>query len=140
MQKTKILIVDDDKNYLDSMLRTLRNPKLDFDLATSGKDALSLLEKHEYALILLDVSMLGFNGFKVAEAIRSSTKSQHIPIIFITGNYIEEHFQFKGYELGAIDYLFKPVNSHILKSKIDVLVKMHELKVSLQQEMEKYNT
>jgi len=95
--------------------------------------ALSFLLEKDFALVLLDVQMPGMDGFEVAELMRMNKKTQAIPIIFITAISKDQQFVFKGYETGAVDYLFKPVDAFILSSKVDVFIDLWLQKQILEQ-------
>ena len=133
MTTTKILIVDDRPENLLTLERLLDSPNLEIIKAQSGEEALALTLDHEFALVLLDVKMPGMDGYEVAELMRSSRKTKGIPIIFVTAERQCDHLLFKGYELGAVDYLFKPLNSVVLKSKVAVFIELFRQKVELQQ-------
>src|SRR5262249_15920965 len=116
-EKVNILIVDDQPQNLLVLEALLGNLGQNLIRATSGRQALKLVLEYEFALILLDVQMPRIDGFETAELIPQREKSRHTPIIFLTAfSKNEEHF-FKGYSVGAIDYLTKPVVPEILRSK-----------------------
>lgn len=123
---TNILIVDDTKANLISLEAILEGDNLKIITAYNGNDALKILLKRKIDIILLDIQMPGMNGFEVAELMRANNKTKDIPIIFITAINKEEEHIFKGYELGAVDYLYKPISNEILKSKVKVFVKLNE--------------
>lgn len=120
----KILIVDDVEANLLSFKAILARPGLELYEANSGSLALKILMKEEIDIILLDVQMPDINGFEVAQLMRENIRTMSIPIIFITANDKEEHYMFKGYELGAVDYLYKPISNRLLKSKVKVFVQL----------------
>ncbi|USK71355.1 PAS domain S-box protein [Peribacillus asahii] len=125
-QKVNILMVDDHPENLLALEAVLSSPNYNLVCATSGKEALKCLLKQEFAVILLDVQMPGLNGFETAKLIRARAKTKHTPIIFITAiSQDREHVE-RGYSVGAIDYIFKPFQPEILKSKIGKFVEMHE--------------
>jgi diguanylate cyclase (GGDEF)-like protein len=123
---TNILIVDDTKANLISLEAILEGEDLNVLTASNGNDALKILLKGKIDIILLDVQMPGMNGFEVAELMRANNKTKYIPIIFITAINKEEEYIFKGYELGAVDYLYKPISNEILRSKVKVFIKLNE--------------
>ncbi len=94
--------------------------------ARSGDDALRALLKDDFAVILLDVQMPGLDGFETAELIRARERSRAVPIIFVTAISKERHHVFRGYETGAVDYLFKPLDPVVLRSKVEVFVESYE--------------
>lgn len=95
--------------------------------ATSGREALKQVLRHDFAVILLDVNMPGLDGLETAALIRSRTKSAHVPIIFITADYTDEVRTSKGYSLGAVDYMISPVVPEILRTKVKVFVDLYLL-------------
>jgi two-component system cell cycle response regulator len=131
-EKVNILIVDDRKENLLAMEALLESPDLRIIKAESGNQALGLMLEFDFALILLDVQMPEMDGFEVAELMRGKEKTRHIPILFITAINKEEKYVFKGYEKGAVDYLFKPINPHVLKSKVNVFLELHRKKLELE--------
>jgi signal transduction histidine kinase len=125
--RSKILLVDDREDNLISIEAILGTDKYQFVKANSGRQALKiLLQEYDFAMILMDVQMPNLNGFETATLIYEREKLKHIPIIFITAhNYGEENI-FKGYETGAIDYIYKPINPALLKAKVSVLVELYQ--------------
>ena len=121
--KVKILLVDDNPDNLVSIEAALDTLNEDLVLARSGTDALRYLLENDFAAILLDVKMPDMDGFETAELIRSRKRSQHTPILFLTAYRNEEHL-FRGYDLGAVDFLFKPIVPEILRSKVAVFVEL----------------
>jgi signal transduction histidine kinase/DNA-binding response OmpR family regulator len=119
-----ILLVDDRPENLLSLENLIKSPELNIMKANSGNEALGLMLRHEFALVLLDVQMPEMDGFEVAHLMRSSSKTRHIPIIFITAINKEPRHVFKGYKSGAVDYLFKPLNPEILRSKVNVFIEL----------------
>lgn len=129
----KILVVDDRPENLLAIEGVLDRPDLSIITATSGNDALGLVLEHTFALILLDVQMPGMDGFEVAELLRGSEKTRQIPIIFLTAISKDEPHVFNGYEKGAVDYLFKPLDPLILRSKVNVFVELFRQREKLWQ-------
>ncbi len=119
-----ILIVDDRPENLLVLEGLLEDFNCNIVKATSGNEALGLMLGYEFALVLLDIQMPEMDGFEVAEFMRGSERTRHIPIIFVTAIYKEQKYMFKGYELGALDYLFKPIEPIILKSKVSVFLEL----------------
>jgi len=132
--KMNILIVDDRPENLLVLESILEDLHLNIIKATSGNEALGLMLEHEFALVLLDVQMPGMDGFETAELMRGSEKTRHIPIIFVTAINKNEKCMFKGYEIGAVDYLFKPIEPLILKSKVKVFIELHRQKMLLKKQ------
>jgi hypothetical protein len=121
--RMKILLVDDTPENLVSLEAALAGLQEDLVLAQSGKEALRHLLHDDFAAILLDVRMPEMDGFETAELIRSRPRSRQIPILFLTGYRNEEHL-FRGYDLGAVDFLFKPIVPEVLRSKVAVFVEL----------------
>ncbi len=130
----KILLVDDRPDNLFVLESILKSPELTLIKATSGNEALSLVLEHDFALALLDVQMPVMNGFETAELLRGFEKTKHIPIIFITAINKEEKFIFKGYQSGAVDYLFKPLHPDILKSKVNIFLDLYRQQKMLEKQ------
>jgi PAS domain S-box-containing protein len=121
--RVKILLVDDTPENLISLEAALEGLGQELVLANSGMEALRHLLDNDYAAILLDVKMPDMDGFQTAELIRSRKRSRHTPILFLTGYKSDEHL-FRGYDLGAVDFLFKPIVPEILRSKVGVFVEL----------------
>lgn len=116
----KFLLVDDIEENLVALEALLRRDDLEILKARSGAGALELLLVHEVALAFVDVQMPEMDGFELAELMRGTERTKHVPIIFITAGARDPQRVFKGYESGAVDFLFKPIDPHVLKSKADV--------------------
>ncbi len=129
----KILIVDDEPNNLRVYERTLASLALDIVKANSGQEALAVAHKYDFALILMDVQMPCMDGFEAASLILQHPKTCHIPIIFITAFARDETFEFKGYATGAVDYLVKPINEDVVRSKVAIFLELHKEKQLLNQ-------
>lgn len=137
-----ILLVDDREENLYALEKTLQNDHLKMIKALSGEEALKIALKEDISLILLDVQMPGMDGFEVAEILSGSNKTKNIPIIFITAISKEKEFILKGYEKGAVDYIPKPVDSDLLKTKVDLFLKLfdqHRELEKAQKELENAN-
>lgn len=132
--KIKILLVDDNRNNLVALESILESRDILLYSVTSGSQALELILEHEFALVLLDVQMPDMDGFETAELMRGSERSKHIPIIFITAISKEQKYVFQGYKAGAVDYLFKPIEPEILKSKVDVFLDLYRQKRIIRQQ------
>ena len=140
MQTPKVLLVNDDPASLyalESLLTDAVEQQI-YELVTagSGKEALREVLRHEFAVILLDVSMPGMDGFETAEAIHSHPRSASVPIIFITAHYADEMNRLRAYQTGAADYLFTPVIPQILQAKVAVFVDMAVKNMQLQTKSE----
>ena len=124
--KKKILLVDDREDNLFSMETILEPDGYDLIKATSGRQALKiLLVEFDFALILMDVKMPNLNGFETAALIYEREKLKHIPIVFITANTYGEENMFKGYRMGAVDYIYKPINPELLRTKVSVFIDLY---------------
>ena len=123
----KILVVDDDERNLLALSEVLGSIAK-VVTAASGHDALRLLMKQDFAVILLDVFMPGIDGYETAALIRDREQTSRIPIIFLSAVNKETEHLVKGYEMGAVDYVFKPVDPLILKSKVSVFVDLYNMR------------
>lgn len=129
MEKTiKILAVDDKPENLFALEASLDFPNVDVVKASSGNEALTLVLENDFALVLLDVQMPDMDGFETAELMRSNPATKHIPIIFVTAISVEQKHVFRGYEAGAVDYLFKPIDPEILTSKVAIFCELFRVK------------
>lgn len=124
--RINILMVDDSPTNLLALESILRAPDRNLIRASSGEDALRYLLDNEAAVVLLDVYMPGIDGLQTAELIRRREKSRDIPIIFLTANTTGQTHLSRGYSLGAVDYIVKPVDAAILKSKVAVFVELYK--------------
>jgi signal transduction histidine kinase len=124
LESTKVLIVDDIAENLVALEALLRRDGVQSVCARSGAEALELLLTHDVAIALVDVQMPEMDGFELAELMRGTARTKHVPIIFITAGAHDPGRVFKGYETGAVDFLFKPVDPQILKAKIDVFLEL----------------
>jgi PAS domain S-box-containing protein len=119
-----ILLVDDETRNLDVLESILASPELNLVRAKTAEDALLALVHDEFACIVLDIQMPSMSGLELARLIKTRKRSQHIPIIFLTAYFLEEKDILQGYGVGAVDYLTKPINPQILKSKVGVFVEL----------------
>lgn len=122
-ERTKLLLVDDDRDNLLALQAVLEPLGQELMLASSGLEALRLCLDHDFAAMLLDIRMPEMDGFETAELIRARKRSSHTPILFLTGYRSDEQL-FRGYDLGAVDFLFKPIVPEILQSKVAVFVEL----------------
>lgn len=136
MIQQKILLVDDEPANLVSLEAILEDEGRELLKAGSGPEALKLLLREDVSLVLLDVQMPEMDGFEVAELMRNRKNTQNIPIIFVTAISKEDQYVFKGYQVGAVDYLFKPLDPTILKSKVDFFLKLDRERRELQEKLE----
>src|SRR6187200_768577 len=124
--EAKILVVDDRADNLISIEAILEKDNYSVVKANSGKAALKvLLTDHDFSLILMDVQMPELNGYETATIIYERDKLKNIPIVFITANNYDEDFMFKGYRMGGVDYIYKPINPELLRAKVAVFVELY---------------
>src|SRR4029077_2309896 len=124
-ERINILLVDDEPRNLTVLETILDDPAYQLVRAESGDQALLSLIAAEFALILLDIHMPGMSGFELAQMIKQRKKSASIPIIFLTAHYNEDRHVLEGYQTGAVDYLLKPINSAIVRSKVAVFAELY---------------
>ena len=129
----RILIVDDDHRNLLALSETL-NPLAEVTCVSSGKDALRELLKHEFAVILLDVYMPEMDGYETAAIIRERPQTAQVPIIFLSAVNKETSHLMRGYEMGAVDYVFKPVDPVILRTKVGVFVDLYNARNQVEEQ------
>lgn len=130
-----ILVVDDIAQNLVALEAVLARPGIVILKASSGAEALEILLTHDVALALLDVQMPQMDGFELAELIRGSARTRDIPLIFLTAATREPSYSFRGYEAGAVDFLFKPIDVKALQSKVQVLVQLYQQKRELSSQL-----
>ncbi|WP_020654972.1 hybrid sensor histidine kinase/response regulator [Massilia niastensis] len=123
---SKLLIVDDLPENLHALDALLRTEQCQVFQASSGDQALALLLDHEFALAILDVQMPGMDGFELAELMRGTERTRHIPIVFVSAAGRELDYAFKGYESGAVDFLYKPLDPDAVRSKVKVFVALDQ--------------
>jgi PAS domain S-box-containing protein len=123
--RARILMVDDRPENLMALEAILEPLGPELVRANSGEEALRQVLLHDFAVILLDVQMPGMNGFEAAQLIKSRERSKLTPIIFLTAISKDEQFVYAGYEVGAVDYMFKPFNPDVLRSKVAVFVDLY---------------
>ncbi|MBI3867241.1 MAG: response regulator [Verrucomicrobia bacterium] len=126
-----LLLVDDQPRNLDVLETILEAPGYRFVRATSGEGALLALMQDEFAAIVLDIQMPGMSGLELARLIKQRKRNQHIPILFLTAHFMDDTDILEGYGVGAVDYLTKPVNPQILRSKVGVFVELFRATRSL---------
>jgi len=130
-ESIKFLLVDDLEENLLALEALLEREGLACLKARSGDEALELLLVHDVALALLDVQMPGMNGFQLAEFMRGAERSRHIPIIFLTAGTADTQRRFRGYEAGAVDFIQKPIEPDILRSKANVFFDLHQQRLQI---------
>lgn len=129
----KFLVVDDREENLVALEALLRRDGLEILTARSGDEALELLLAHDFALALLDVQMPGMDGFTLAELMRGTSRSKHVPIIFVTAATEERTRVFQGYDAGAVDFLFKPIDPRILHHKTETFFRLFKQRQELEE-------
>jgi signal transduction histidine kinase len=134
--QAKLLIVDDLPENLLALEALIRRENRIVYKALSADEALSLLLQHEFAMAILDVQMPGMNGFELAELMRGTEKTKNIPIVFVSAAGRELNYAFKGYESGAVDFLYKPLDIHAVKSKVNVFVELFRQSKAMKQQVE----
>ena len=128
----KVLVVDDKPENLLAMGKLLKPLDIEVIKANSGEEALSQVLRHRFAVILLDVQMPGMDGFETAQLMRANKATSAIPIIFVTAISKEDKHVSMGYESGAVDYLYKPVNPDILLGKVKVFLELEQHRLEME--------
>ncbi|RZI84605.1 MAG: HAMP domain-containing histidine kinase [Rubrivivax sp.] len=134
-RRVKCLLVDDLEENLLALSALLRDDDVEILLARSGFEALELLLVHDVALAMLDVQMPDMDGFELAELIRGRERTRHVPLIFVTAGARDQHRLFKGYDTGAVDFLYKPIEPRILKNKAAVFFQLDRQKQQLAEDL-----
>lgn len=133
---SKLLIVDDLPENLRALDALIRDEQRQVFQAQSGEEALSLMLEHEFALAILDVQMPGMDGFELAELMRGTGRTRNIPIVFVSAAGRELNYAFKGYETGAVDFLYKPLDPDAVRSKVNVFVTLDQQRRAMRAQME----
>ena len=128
-----VLLVDDLQENLVALEALIRQPGRRIHTARSGEQALSLMLEHPFALAILDVQMPSMNGFELAELMRGTERTRSIPIVFVSAGGRELNYAFRGYESGAVDFLYKPLDPHAVRSKVSVFVDLFRQRQELQE-------
>lgn len=134
--RVNVLIVDDVPQNIAAVEAVISKPELRLLKAASGTDALEILLVHDVALALIDVRMPGMDGFELAELMRGAERTRNVPIIFMTAAARDPRRTFRGYEAGAVDFLHKPLDPDILRSKVDVFVELYAQRRTLAAQLE----
>jgi len=129
------LIVDDLPENLRALDALIRGEGRLVFQASTGEEALALMLEHDFALAILDVQMPGMDGFELAEMMRSTSRTRAIPIVFVSAAGRELNYAFKGYETGAVDFLYKPLDSDAVRSKVNVFVTLDQQRRQMQRQM-----
>lgn len=133
--QAKLLIVDDLPENLLALEALIKRDDRQVFKALSADEALSLLLQHDFALAIIDVQMPGMNGFELAELMRGTEKTRSIPIIFVSAAGRERNYAFTGYENGAVDFLHKPLDTHAVKSKVNVFVELYRQRKAMKEQV-----
>src|SRR5215472_1803024 len=136
LPSAKILIVDDDERNLFAATSALEELGHQIVVAKTGEEALKHLLQDEFAVILLDLHMPGMDGYETAAFIRQRKKTSRVPIVFLTAVFRDEAHIFQAYSAGAVDVVFKPIDPFILRSKVQVLVDLHNKTLEAQTQAE----
>lgn len=136
LPRIRCLVVDDREENLLALCSLLERDDVELLTARSGSEALELLLAHDFALAFLDVQMPDMDGFELAELMRGSERTRHVPLIFVTAGVHERQRVFKGYESGAVDFIYKPIEPHILKNKADVFFQLYRQRQQLAVELQ----
>src|SRR4026207_1289082 len=123
-EDVKILIVDDEGRNLDSLEIMLQPTGCTSIRATSADEALLAMLRHEFAAMILDIKMPGMSGIELAHLVKQRRRTQDVPILFLTAHLVEDADVVRGYGVGAVDYLSKPIKADILRSKVAVFVEL----------------
>jgi PAS domain S-box-containing protein len=123
-EDARILIVDDDARNLDALEVMLESSGCSFVRAQSGDEALIAMLQHDFAAIILDIRMPGMNGIELAHLVKQRRRTRDVPILFLTAHLVDDADVLRGYGVGAVDYLSKPLNADILRSKVAVFVEL----------------
>lgn len=133
--RQSVLIVDDSPTDLLYLRKLIERPDRHILTAQSGEQALNVLKGFECALVLLDIELEGLNGFQTADQIRGNERTRNLPIIFISATNREQEHVFRGYDAGAVDYLFKPVEANLLRSKVNVFCELAAQRFVIQEQL-----
>jgi CheY-like chemotaxis protein len=123
----RVLAVDDRRENLLALQAVLEGLPIEVVAVTNGEDALKQLLVKDYALILLDARMPGMDGFETAKHIKQRERTRHIPILFLTAADYDAHMAYRGYQAGAVDYITKPFDPWVLRSKVTVFADLYRL-------------
>lgn len=137
IQRPKILIVDDNINNIYVIEELLADLEIDLVRALSGPEAIRYTSAEEFALVLIDVSMPGMDGFRTVEIIRENEKNEHLSIIYITAIYDEPYFHLRGIQTGAVDFITKPLIPDIFIGKVNIFVRMYQHRKELETEIQR---
>jgi signal transduction histidine kinase len=135
LQQIKCLLVDGLQENLQALAALLQRDDVELLTARSAEQALELLLQHDVALAFLDVQTPGMDGFELAARIRGSERTRQVPLIFVTAAAPERQRVFKGYESGAVDFIYRPIEAHVLRNKAEVFFELYRQKQQLAEEL-----
>jgi CheY-like chemotaxis protein len=136
-EKPKILVVDDNSTNLSLVGALLAGLNIELMRATSGAEAIELTNHEEFALVLMDISMPGMDGFETVEKIRMKVRNKLLNIIYMTALTDEPDLQIRGVRTGAVDFISKPVSRELLIGKVNIFINLYNQHKSLEQEIQK---
>lgn len=136
MERVNLLIVDDNRNNLVALSAILDQPGYNLVTASFGKEALELLSRSEFALVLLDVMMPGMDGFEMATIMKRTERLRYIPIIFVTAVAKDLKDIYRGYSVGGVDYIQKPLEPDVVRAKVSVFVELFRQRFEIQRQAE----
>ncbi|HNG55431.1 MAG TPA: response regulator, partial [Nitrospira sp.] len=139
-KQSKLLLVDDHEANLVALRTLLSQDGVEVLQAGSGREALEMLLDHDVALAIIDVHMPIMDGFELAELMRGSRRTQHVPIIFLTGESQDNLHRFRGYQAGAVDFLYKPIEPHVLRSKTAIFLDLFRQREELARQRDRFLT
>lgn len=128
--KPKLLVVEDNPTNLSIFRGILGKLECDVIEATNGQDALRAIEQYEFALILMDIQLPDMDGFEIAEILSQDSRKRETPLIFVSSTFTDDMSRLHGYKLGAVDYITKPVDPFVFKSKVQVFLDLHQARIS----------
>ena len=140
MNQAQFLLVDDHEANLVALSAVLSYDGVEMLRARSAREALELLLRHDIALAIIDVQMPIMDGFELAELMRGSRRTQHVPIIFLTAGPQDNLHRFRGYQAGAVDFLYKPVEPNVLRSKAAIFLALYRQREELARQRDRFLT
>lgn len=140
LNQAKFLLVDDHDANLVALSAVLSHEGVEMITAKSGREALELLLQHDIALAIIDVQMPIMDGFELAELMRGARRTQHVPIIFLTAGPQDNLHRFRGYQAGAVDFLYKPIEPNVLRSKAAIFLDLYRQREELARQRDQFLT
>ncbi len=133
----KILVVDDDSENLWAMEVAMENLDIQVVTAETGQEAFSLMMRHDFAFVMLDVDMPEMDGYETAAMMKDIDRTRHLPVIFMTDGNKQKKYAFEGFDEGAVDYLSKPIDPDVLRAKVGIFLRLHRQEADLKIEITK---